>query len=306
MMGLLKYRPPQSSRMGILWTLATIKEAALIEFGSMGHMVYADPLLKRAGVFKGCSRYTTHINEVDIAMGSVERIEKTLQYVLKEENPSAVFFLPSSIPEMIGSDLQAICKELQQLYPQVPLIAFDYGGFQYDFTKGIEQTLLTLAKELIDYKFQRTERLSYNLLGSCSDLYNFQADEAELDRLIQQTFTLSKNCSLSARGSISSIAHLGQAHLNIVVRHEGVAAAKWLQQEFGIPYVYGRPYGAIQTQAWLEKIAEILEVPADFTIFHTEVAELKLYKSMCQSRFAYQPDKKRSLLRWTFGCSFRY
>lgn len=71
-MGLHKFKPIPSVRMGILWTLASIKDAALIEYGCMGHMLYARAFLNRAGIPKACSLYSTHIDETDIALGGID------------------------------------------------------------------------------------------------------------------------------------------------------------------------------------------------------------------------------------------
>jgi nitrogenase molybdenum-cofactor synthesis protein NifE len=64
-MGLHRFKPLPSGRMGILWTLATIRDAALVEFGCMGHMLYSGVTLKRAGVHDACRLYSTHIDETE-------------------------------------------------------------------------------------------------------------------------------------------------------------------------------------------------------------------------------------------------
>ena len=75
-MGLQRFKPLPSGRMGSLWTLSTIKNAALVEFGCMGHLFYSNVTLERTGIYDGCKLYSTHITETDIALGDTLRLEK--------------------------------------------------------------------------------------------------------------------------------------------------------------------------------------------------------------------------------------
>ena len=53
-MGLYQFKPIPSGRMGTLWTLASIRDSALLEFGCMGHMNYSRVFLERVGVSNAC------------------------------------------------------------------------------------------------------------------------------------------------------------------------------------------------------------------------------------------------------------
>ena len=39
--------------MGIFWTVAPIREAAVVEFGCMGHNLYSGGLLRQSGIYEG-------------------------------------------------------------------------------------------------------------------------------------------------------------------------------------------------------------------------------------------------------------
>ena len=70
-MGLYRFKPMPSGRMGIFWTLSSIRESAVVEFGCMGHNLYSGGLLRQSGIYEGYGAplYTTYIDETDIAMG---------------------------------------------------------------------------------------------------------------------------------------------------------------------------------------------------------------------------------------------
>ncbi|WP_371377089.1 nitrogenase component 1 [Sporomusa aerivorans] len=268
-MGLHRFKPLPSGRMGILWTLATIRDAALIEFGCMGHMLYSGVTLKRAGVHDACKLYSTHIDETDIALGGTERLNHTIAAVIQRDQPRVIFLLPSSIPEVIGTDILALCEELQPEYPGVRLLPFGYGGFDVSQHRGVQEALLLLAKTL-PLAMKRTPQPTFNIIGSCADLFRFQADAGELVRIMKGAFGMKPLCVLTSDTAIADIENLGGAHVNLVIRREGEPTARHLRERFGTPYLAGRPYGIDGTMRWLEEIAQISGLTADDAFLNAE------------------------------------
>lgn len=255
-MGLHRFKPIPSGRMGTLWTIASIRDAALIEFGCMGHMLYSSVTLERTGVYDGCKLYSTHLEETDIAFGDTSRLDKTIENIIEKDSPKVIFLLPSSIPEVIGIDLKAVCESLQLKYPKVKLIPFGCGGFDVNQYRGVQEALLLLVKKLpVDIK--KTDQPTFNIIGSCADIFRFQSDANEIVRIMDGSFGIKPVCVLSSDTSIEDIENMGSAHLNIVLRREGIPAAKYLEKRFGIPYIVGRPYGINGTLSWIDKIANI-------------------------------------------------
>jgi nitrogenase molybdenum-iron protein alpha/beta subunit len=296
-MGLHRFKPLPSGRMGILWTLAAIRDAALVEFGCMGHMLYSGVTLKRAGVHNGCKLYSTHIDETDIALGGTERLNHTIDNVVKHDHPRVIFLLPSSIPEVIGTDLPALCAELQPEYPGVRLLPFGYGGFNVTQHRGVQEALLLLAKTLpADVK--QTQEPTFNIIGSCADLFRFQADAMELVRIMEGTFGIKPLCVMTSDTSITEIENMGGAHINLVIRREGEPAAKHLQQRFGTPYLLRRPYGIDGTTRWLEQIAQIAGLTPDaaFLKEQREISRQQLASVMPSLRHIIRAHPEESVL----------
>lgn len=257
-MGLHKCRPPLSGRMGTLWTLATIRNAALVEYGCMGHMLYGRVFLNQAGVSDGCKLYSTHIDETDISMGDTGRLHRTVAEVVKQDAPRVIFLLPSSVPTVIGTDLPAICRELQPEYPGVRLLPFGFGGFDVYGHRGVQEALLLLAQTL-PVDAARTVAPTFNLIGSCADLFRFHADAEEIIRIMEGAFGMKPLCVMTSDTSVEDIEQMGGAHLNLVIRGEGEPAALHLRERFGTPYLSERPYGIQGTSAWIERVGAILK-----------------------------------------------
>lgn len=273
-MGLLKFKPPMSGRMGTLWTLASIRDAALIEYGCMGHMLYGRVFLSRAGITDGCKLYSTHIDETDISMGDTSRLDRAIAQIAAQDKPKVIFLLPSAVPSVIGTDLDALCHELQPQYPDIHLLPFANGGFDVHGPRGIEEALLLLCKTLPE-KTEKTPTPTFNLIGSCADLFRFQADAGEIIRLLKGAFAIDPLCVLTSDTSVDDITRMGGAHINIVLRGEGERAAKHLQQAFGTPFFTGRPYGIDGTTRWLNEVAAVLGMPVDEAFIQTEVQKIR-------------------------------
>lgn len=296
-MGLHRFKPIPSGRMGILWTLATIRNASLVEFGCMGHMLYSGVTLKRTGVHSACKLYSTHIDEGDIALGDTSRLNHTLANVVKQDQPRVIFLLPSAVPEVIGTDLPALCAELQPEYPDVRLLPFGYGGFGVTQHRGVQEALLLLAKTL-PVETKRTQEPTFNIIGSCADLFRFQADAGELVRIMEGAFNMKVLCVMSSDTSIEEIEQMGGAHINLVIRREGEAAAQHLQEHFGTPYLHARPYGIECTRRWLEEIARIIGLKADaaFLKAEQELARNRLMPAMPHFRHIVRSHPEEAVL----------
>lgn len=262
-MGLYKTTPPMSGRMGALWCLSGIRDAAVIEYGCMGHMAYGRTFLHRMGSY-GAKLYSTHIGETDIAMGDTDRLTRAVQQVSETEGIKTIFLLPSSVPEVIGIDLDAIANELSPRFPDTLLVPMPVGGFDICGHKGIENTLLHLAKTL-SKEIDLTEKPTFNIIGSCADMYAFQPDADELSRLVSGAFRASLLCTMTSGTSVADLENMGGAHVNLVIRHEGEGVANYLMERYGTPYLMARPYGVQGTLGWLEQLGQLAGLKADKT-----------------------------------------
>ncbi|MCL2632813.1 MAG: nitrogen fixation protein NifE, partial [Coriobacteriia bacterium] len=185
-MGLHRFKPMPSGRMGIFSTLSGIKEAAVVEFGCMGHNIYSGADLRRAGIYEGfaATLYTTYIDETDISMGDTYRLEATIKQVIANDQPKVIFLQPSAVPEVIGTDMVAVANELQYSFPETRLLAIGHGSFAISQHRGIQDALLVLAQAL-PVDVERSQALTYNIIGSCPDLFRYGSDTGELIRLMQ-------------------------------------------------------------------------------------------------------------------------
>lgn len=131
-----------------------------------------------------------------------------------------------------------------------------------------------LAKT-IPIAIEKTKNLTFNIIGSCADDFNYFSDLYEIKRILKKSFNAEPICILTSDTSVSHIEAMGSAHINIVLRSEGINAAKTLESRFGTPYVFGKPYGLKGTLQWIEKISQTLKVNCNYEFINSEVNELE-------------------------------
>lgn len=272
-MGLCKTTPLQSGRMGTLWCLSGIRESAVVEYGCMGHMVYGRTFLHRLGSQES-RLYSTHISEAEITMGDTDRLKRAIEHVSGLNGIRAIFLLASSTPEVAGMDLEAAALELAVEFPDVLLIPMGTGGFDHTGSKGVEETLLRLAKHF-PHSAERTDKRSFNMIGSCADVYRFGQDASELARIVKGAFHADLLCCMTSDTSIKALEQMGAAHFNLVLRREGVPAAEHLEKQFGTPWLYARPYGIQGTAEWVQQAEERLNMTADRDFLRAEICSVR-------------------------------
>jgi light-independent protochlorophyllide reductase B subunit len=274
-MELYKYFPTPSDRMGTLWTLTSIEDVYIIEFGPAGTTHFATEGTMGLNGEHNASVFTTHINETDISFGDQVRLEKAIEEVDAEHHPKYIFVMASSISAIIGTDIESVCFEMQ---PKVSakLIPVTTGGFSGDYALGVESTMHLLCKEMV--KTTEVKKLrSYNIIGNNIDCYNFLSDVEEIKNMMKEAFGFDANTVFTAYTSVDDIENTACSEFNIVLRSEGIKAAEYLEKEHKLPYFYGKPYGLEGTTAWLNHIKEKFQLKIDEGYIGKQTAFLTKY-----------------------------
>ncbi|MBS3937410.1 MAG: nitrogenase component 1 [Peptococcaceae bacterium] len=280
-MSLYKFLPLPSDRMGVLWALSSLKGACILEYGPAGTTHYGIESYGKLNMDLAASLFTTGIDEEDVIMGDSGRLAATLLEIDQRGEFAHIFVVASSVSSIIGTDIVAICKEVQPSC-RAKLHCFAGGGLKGSYNLGVREVLTTLARDVVAPGEVRDSML-YNIIGSNADCYNFASDIAEIERLMQSCFGLKSHAVFTTGSSIDQISGAATSGFNLVVRAEGLEAAKILKEKYGQDYYYGLPYGYQGTQQWLRGIASKfgLQIMAPYLDSETQ-------------------NQKNHLLRWRF------
>ena len=254
-MQLCKYYPVANDRMGIIWTLSSIEDACVIEFGPAGTTHYA---VEGVGSLNGEDRariYSTHMDQSDVTFGKYDRLEKAILEIDVNIKPKYMFVMASSISSIIGADIESVCETLKESV-NAKLIPITTGGLKDDYNVGVEYMLNTLVKEITKDTNVR-DLNKYNIIGANIDKYNYLSDVEELKRTMKELFNKDANTVFTCDTSIESIENAAKASLNIVVRKEGLKAAKYMKEKYNIPYIYNSLYGLINMTNFIKEVENI-------------------------------------------------
>ncbi|MBE5962401.1 MAG: hypothetical protein E7256_13665 [Lachnospiraceae bacterium] len=293
-MALYQNFPIPSERMGELWTLLPVEGIAILEYGPAGTTHFSIEGFGSLQARKGSLLVTTDIDGSDIALGITKRLENAIDEVVRTHKPKLLFVSASSISSVIGTDIASILLMMQPDYEETVLIPLTSGGLHDYFSKGIEETLYLLAKHGMELEADKEEGDFFNLIGSCADDYNYEADAMELIRTIEGAFGMKAGCIFTSACTIDGIARMKHAKVNLVIRKEGIRAAEYMKKKYGIPYVYRKPYGKKQTMAWIQEIADVTGMTYDPEFIVQETKRIE--EAMRDSAMRRMMHQKRVLL----------
>ena len=253
-MSLVRFLPTPSDRMGIIWSLLAVQGAIVLEYGLAGTTHYSMGLYGGLGLRFQNRMFTTHMSEDDVVMGDVTRLEDAIVELDKSYAPKVIFVVASSVTAVIGTDIKGVCRYMQNEV-KAKLVAFEQGGFRGDYSIGLAETYKLLVRNL-PKKDVAQEAGVYNIIGASAWRYRMASDIWEVKSLLDEALGLSCNACLCCDTSVEELEDMGLAQVNIVLGNEGLAAAKYLQEKFGTPYVYAVPYGYNGTLSFLAQVGE--------------------------------------------------
>ena len=250
-MSLVRFLPTPSDRMGIIWSLLAVQGAIVLEYGPAGTTHYSMGLYGGLGLRFQNRMFTTHMSEDDVVMGDVTRLEDAIVELDESYAPKVIFVVASSVTAVIGTDIKGVCRYMQNEV-KAKLVAFEQGGFRGDYSIGLAETYKLLVRK----KDVAQEAGVYNIIGASAWRYRMASDIWEVKSLLDEALGLSCNACLCCDTSVEELEDMGLAQVNIVLGNEGLAAAKYLQEKFGTPYVYAVPYGYNGTLSFLAQVGE--------------------------------------------------
>ena len=250
--------PMPSDYFGVLWALAGIKNALILEHGATGTTFYnaiGFSVMNKQSP-KGIL-FTTGLDEDDVIMGREDKIVKAVKELDDRLKPELISLAATSVTSVIGLDLEGLAMELQ---PEINarLLTFSGGGFLGDYTVGIREVFNTLAREIAEPAAVKGDR-SVNIIGPSIDSFNYPSDLAELTRMLG-LLDVRVNTIFTQNASVEQIKRLPAASLNIVTRDLGLEAAQILEDRFGLPYLYRQPIGLRASARFMEEIAEMFGI----------------------------------------------
>lgn len=194
-------------------------------------------LFKKGKLFSGVRIVASEIEEQDAISGTAQKVRQAADIGMKQFQGKFALLTTAPCAAMIGTELEEIAAELTDRYG-IPAAAVKLDG-QKDYLYGISYTLEAMGKLLL--KEQTQIPGTVNLLGMSTIDWTEEMIQAAETWLEEAGFRV-----LSRWGTKETLENLQKApaaSVNLAVSVAGIRLARWMEQEFGIPYVAGAPMG---------------------------------------------------------------
>lgn len=184
--------------------------------------------------------YISAISEMEAILGDDDKLLDDLIETANELHPKFIAVVGAPIPYMIGTDLRALAQVTERR-TGIPAMGFQANGMQH-YTTGISMALEWLVKRFCRKDVKKTEGCAVNIIGATPLDFSINGSVEEIGRWITDN-DMKLCCCMAMGSSLEEIGQAGAARVNLVVSYGGLAAARYMESEFGIPYVVGAPLG---------------------------------------------------------------
>ena len=196
---------------------------------------------------------STDMQEEEIIFGGEKKLKKAIQEAIELFHPKAIGIFSTCPVGLIGDDIHAVAREMEERYPEVNIFGFSCEGY-----KGVSQSAghhianNKVFTEVVGQLEQPKEgRFKLNILGE----YNIGGDAFEIERIID-TCGITLHSTFSGNSEYDEFASAHTADLNVLMCHRSINyMAEMMEKRYGIPWLKINFIGAQATAKSLRKIA---------------------------------------------------
>lgn len=198
--------------------------------------------------------FTTDIENQNVIFGGDEKLEQSIQYIFDSYKPEGVFVYITCVTALIGDDVDAICKAMQEKLG-IPVISINAPGFVGAKNLGSRLAADDVFHKLIGTKEpETTTPYDINLIGD----YNVTGDMWQYTPLLEE-LGIRVLSTFSGDGRIETIKTAHRARLNVLVCAKSlVSFARKLEEKHGTPFISTSFYGRRDTTRSIIEICEAL------------------------------------------------
>ena len=200
-----------------------------------------------------------------LARGSQEKVINNIRRKDMEEQPDLVILTPTCTSSILQEDLQNFVNRAA-IETNAEVLLADVNHYRVNEMQAADRTLeqivqfyISKEKKNKNFKVEKTEEPSVNIIGSYNLAFHNQHDISELKHLFSD-LGIKINEIIPEGASVHQLKNLPKAWFNIVpYREVGILTAQFLEKEFNMPYIDITPIGIIETAYFIRKIQQVLK-----------------------------------------------
>lgn len=199
-----------------------------------------------------------------LARGSQEKVVNNISRQDKEKKPDLIILTPTCTSSILQEDLYNFV-ETAALDSKADIILADVNHYRVNELQASDKTLLQIVSFYVEkfkknglLSIQKTVRPSVNIIGVLSLGFHNQHDLAELKRILSD-LNIEVNTIIPEGASINDLSVLPMAWFNILpYREVGIMTAKYLQENFNMPFIDTIPMGILQIKNFIKEMESLV------------------------------------------------
>ncbi|NEP03835.1 MULTISPECIES: ferredoxin:protochlorophyllide reductase (ATP-dependent) subunit B [Okeania] len=207
---------------------------------------------------------TSVVDRNVLARGSQEKVVDNIIRKDNEEAPDLIVLTPTCTSSILQEDLENFV-ERAQIDAKGDVMLADVNHYRVNELQAADSTLQQIVKYYIEKAKKKgelpegkTEKPSVNIIGVSTLGFHNQHDCTELKRLMAD-LGIEVNEVIPESASVHNLKNLPRAWFNLTPYRElGIMAAKYLESEFGTPYIDITPMGVVETARCIRKIQQVV------------------------------------------------
>lgn len=194
-------------------------------------------------------------NQMDMILGNEVPLYRGFRQLIQTSSPSLVAMIGTPVTALLSSDLERYAKDMEEEFG-IPAIAIHTSGEKF-YDTGTAQAYLQLCRRFVRSRTKLKPK-HLNLVGVTHLDFGSMEAVAALERQIAE-WGWTIQARLGMGSSLEELEQAADAELSLVVSVSGLPAARYLQEQFGVPYVADLPVGlcgAARVQAELASASQ--------------------------------------------------
>ena len=228
---------------------------------------------------------TSVVDRNVLARGSQEKVVDNITRKDAEEHPDLIVLTPTCTSSILQEDLHNFV-ERAQLEAKGDVMLADVNHYRYNELQAADRTLQQIVQYYIDKARKRGElpaektvKPSVNIIGVSTLGFHNNHDVTELKRLMTD-LGIMVNTVIPEAASVHELKSMPQAWFNLIPYRElGLTTAKYLEEQFGTPYVDITPMGVVETARCIRKIQQVINAQGAEVNYEDFINEQTLHVS---------------------------
>ena len=182
--------------------------------------------------------YISALTEMDMVCGNDNKLIDDVVRSAKLLKPKFIALCNSPIPLMVGTDIQAVAREIEA-QTQIPSFAVPTSGMLH-YWQGAGKAWKLLAERFLPEKQDSVISHSVNVLGATPLDFSINGNVESIVGFLEK-HGWKVLSSWVMNNSLEDLAAAVNAEVNLVISNSGLLLAEYMLEKYGIPFVCGVP-----------------------------------------------------------------